>query len=437
MIHNTNNLFSGSLDTPLAERLRPNSIDRVIGQEAILGAEAPIGRMISSKKLSSLILWGPPGTGKTTIAKLISGQFKSDFIVLSAVSSGVSELRNIIKTAKEKRQFNVKTILFIDEIHRFNRSQQDIFLPHIEDGTIILIGATTENPSFEINSALLSRLHTLLVKPLSLQSMEQLIIRAEKLEQKELRLQPKARSELCEMAGGDARYLLNMVEEVFKLSEKDSLDSDGLKKLLQNHMPLYDKAGDGHYNLISALHKSLRGSDVDASLYWLARMLEGGEDPRYIARRLIRFSSEDIGLADPQALVQAIAAFQAFEILGSPEGDLSLVQAVIYLATSPKSNSVYISEKLARNSATKSSTLPPPKHILYPANKFIRGFGHGDNYQYDHDTKEGFSGQTYFPDDFKKINFYNPTPRGFEAKIRKRLNYWDTIRNMKTKNNGN
>ena len=389
--------------------------------------------MVASGNLGSIILWGPPGTGKTTIARLLADQTDLHFERLSAVFSGVADLRRVFDTARDRRQMGQGTLLFIDEIHRFNRAQQDGFLPYVEDGTVILVGATTENPSFELNAALLSRTQVLVLNRLDDGSLEELLLRAEKETGRKLPLQPDARAALRAMADGDGRYLLNMVEAVLTSPDEPLLDTQALTAVVQRRVPLYDKSQEGHYNLISALHKSLRGSDTDAALYWLARMLAGGEDPRYIARRLVRFASEDIGLADPQALVQSIAAWEAYERLGSPEGELAIVQCVIYLATAPKSNAAYIAAGAAARTARETGSLDPPKHIRNAPTKLMQDLGYGAGYEYDHDSAEGFSGQNYFPDGMARIRFYKPGERGFEREIVKRLEYWDGLRQKKKK----
>jgi putative ATPase len=387
--------------------------------------------MIDTGKLSSIILWGPPGTGKTTIARLLADQTNLHFERLSAVFSGVQDLRKIFETAKGKREMGQGSLLFVDEIHRFNRAQQDGFLPYVEDGTVILVGATTENPSFELNAALLSRTQVLVLNRLDDAAQEELLVRAEKEDSKPLPLDTDARAALRAMADGDGRYLLNMVEAVLAHGGDEDIDTARLTEVVQRRVPLYDKSQEAHYNLISALHKSLRGSDTDAALYWLARMLAGGEDPRYIARRLLRFASEDIGLADPQALVQAIASWEAYERLGSPEGELAIVQCVIYLGTAPKSNAAYKAEKSAAQAAKDNGSLDPPKHILNAPTSLMKDLGYGDGYEYDHNAENAFSGQNYFPDGMERQNFYQPVERGFERDIAKRLEYWDKLRRNK------
>jgi len=387
--------------------------------------------MIDTGKLSSIILWGPPGTGKTTIARLLADQTNLHFERLSAVFSGVQDLRKIFETARGKREMGQGTLLFVDEIHRFNRAQQDGFLPYVEDGTVILVGATTENPSFELNAALLSRTQVLVLNRLDDAAQEELLVRAEKEDSKPLPLDTDARAALRAMADGDGRYLLNMVEAVLAHGGDEDIDTARLTEVVQRRVPLYDKSQEAHYNLISALHKSLRGSDTDAALYWLARMLASGEDPRHIARRLLRFASEDIGLADPQALVQAIASWEAYERLGSPEGELAIVQCVIYLGTAPKSNAAYKAEKSAARAAKDNGSLDPPKHILNAPTSLMKDLGYGDGYEYDHNAENAFSGQNYFPDGMERQNFYQPVERGFERDIAKRLEYWDKLRRNK------
>ena len=422
-------LFESQAPRPLADRLRPQSLEEVVGQDHVLGAEAPLGRMVASGRLASLVLWGPPGCGKTTIARLLAEATTLEFEPLSAVFSGVADLRKVFERAKQRRLAGRGTLLFVDEIHRFNRAQQDGFLPYVEDGTVILVGATTENPSFELNPALLSRCQVLVLKRLEEPALRELVARAEALEGRDLPLAAEARAALLAMADGDGRYLLNLAEEVLSLGAVEPLDPAGLAAVVQKRAPLYDKGQESHYNLISALHKSLRGSDCDAALYWFARMLAGGEDPHYIARRIVRFAVEDVGLADPNALTQTIAAWQAFERIGSPEGELALAQAVIYLATAPKSNAAYKAYGAARRSAGESGSLAPPAYILNAPTGLMRDLGYGKGYAYDHDTPEAFSGQDYFPESLGRQSFYHPVERGFEREIRKRLEYWSKLRN--------
>ena len=425
------NLFESTVTRPLADRMRPESLGDVVGQDHLIGAAGPLGRMVANGRMTSIILWGPPGTGKTTIARLLADQSDLEFEPLSAVFSGVADLRKVFDRAKDRRSVGRGTLLFIDEIHRFNKAQQDGFLPYVEDGTVVLVGATTENPSFELNSALLSRAQVLVLNRLSDEAMDALLSRAESVEGETLPVNADARAALRAMADGDGRYLLNMAEEVFTLSNDTVLDTKALASAVQKRMPLYDKSQDGHYNLISALHKSLRGSDADAALYWFARMLAGGEDSTYILRRLVRFASEDIGLADPHALPQSIAAWEAFDRLGSPEGELAVAQCVIYLATAPKSNASYKAEKSAKKSARDTGSLMPPKHILNAPTKLMSELGYGEGYDYDHDAEDGFSGQNYFPEEMQRSRFYNPEGKGFEREIVKRLEYWDKLRREK------
>ena len=425
------NLFESTVTRPLADRMRPESLGDVVGQDHLIGAAGPLGRMVANGRMTSIILWGPPGTGKTTIARLLADQSDLEFEPLSAVFSGVADLRKVFDRAKDRRSVGRGTLLFIDEIHRFNKAQQDGFLPYVEDGTVVLVGATTENPSFELNSALLSRAQVLVLNRLSDEAMDALLSRAESVEGETLPVNADARAALRAMADGDGRYLLNMAEEVFTLSNDTVLDTKALASAVQKRMPLYDKSQDGHYNLISALHKSLRGSDADAALYWFARMLAGGEDSTYILRRLVRFASEDIGLADPHALPQSIAAWEAFDRLGSPEGELAVAQCVIYLATAPKSNASYKAEKSAKKSARETGSLMPPKHILNAPTKLMSELGYGEGYAYDHDAEDGFSGQNYFPEEMQRLRFYKPEEKGFEREIVKRLEYWDKLRREK------
>ena len=415
---------------PLADRLRPRKVGDVVGQDHLVGTDGTLTRMLRSGRLQSMILWGPPGSGKTTVARLLADETNLVFEQLSAIFSGVQDLRKAFDRAKSRRETGKGTLLFIDEIHRFNRAQQDGFLPHVEDGTITLVGATTENPSFELNGALLSRALTLVFHRLDDAALEELLKRAETEEGRPMPLDAEARETLMAMADGDGRTILNMAEEVFGAAAVGSpqIDRAALTKLVQRRAPLYDKSRDGHYNLISALHKSVRGSDPDASLYWLARMLDGGEDRLYIARRLVRMAIEDIGLADPQALVQALAAKDVYDFLGSPEGELALAQTVIYLATAPKSNAAYAAFGTAMHAAKDHGSLSPPKHILSAPTKLMKQEGYGAGYEYDHSSPEAFSGQNYFPDDMARQRFYDPDGRGFEAELKKRLAKWDDLR---------
>jgi len=425
--------LEGGAPRPLADLLRPMSLDDVVGQDHLIGPDAPLRRMYNAAKLTSLILWGPPGSGKTTIALLLNAKSQLHFEQLSAVFSGVADLRKIFDQARQRRRDGIGTLLFVDEIHRFNRAQQDGFLPYVEDGTIILIGATTENPSFELNAALLSRAQVMVLRRLDDANLETLLARAEAKTGKLLPLTADARATLRAMADGDGRFVLNLAEELFALDIASPLDPGQLVQTVQRRAPVYDKAQEGHYNLISALHKTLRGSDTDAALYYLARMLTAGEDPLYIARRLVRFAVEDIGLADPNALVQALAAKEAYDFLGSPEGELGLVQAVIYLGTAPKSNAVYRASKAANMAAKEQGSVSPPKHILNAPTKMMREQGYGAGYQYDHDMPEGFSGQNYFPEEMPRQRFYNPAGHGFEREVKKRLAYWDGLRDRLAK----
>ena len=425
-------LFESTGSRPLADRLRPRTLDEVVGQDHLLGPEGALRRMVDGGRLASIILWGPPGTGKTTIARLIADNIDLAFEPLSAVFSGVADLRKVFERAKGQRLSGRGTLLFIDEIHRFNRAQQDGFLPYVENGTVILVGATTENPSFELNPALLSRAQVFVLNRLGDVAMEALLKRAEQAESRNLPVDEGARIALRAMADGDGRFLLNLAEELLQLKPGAILDPAGLAETVQRRAPVYDKGQESHYNLISALHKSLRGSDCDAALYWMARMLDGGEDPHYIARRLLRFAYEDIGMADPQAAVQALTAWETYERLGSPEGDLALAQAVIYLATAPKSNAAYRAFSASRKLAKRAGSLMPPKHILNAPTSLMSELGYGEGYAYDHDAPDAFSGQNYFPDGMARENLYQPVERGNERDILKRLEYWDKLRCLKS-----
>ncbi|MCR9215249.1 MAG: replication-associated recombination protein A [Proteobacteria bacterium] len=428
-------LFEKALDNepgsrPLADRLRPGRLSEVVGQDHLLKEGAPLQRMLFSDWLASIIFWGPPGSGKTTIARLLAQEVDMYFEQISAVFSGVADLRKAFEAAKLRRQDGKRTLLFVDEIHRFNRAQQDGFLPYVEDGTITLVGATTENPSFELNGALLSRCQVLVLERHDEASLAALLERAEELEGRTIPLTADAREALLHLADGDGRFFLNMAETVFRSGDQE-LDVEGLTRVISKRAPAYDKDKEGHYNLISALHKSLRGSDVDAALYWFSRMIDGGEDPLYLARRLVRFAVEDIGMADPNALVQANAAKDAYHFLGSPEGELAIAQSVIYLATAPKSNAGYAAFKLAKSAARKHGSHMPPKHILNAPTALMKDLGYGKDYAYDHNDEDGFSGQNYFPDEMRREQYYSPPERGFEREVRKRLEYWAKLRAKK------
>jgi putative ATPase len=413
---------------PLAERLRPKTIDEVIGQGQILAKDAPLQAMLASRKLGSVVFWGPPGVGKTTLARLLADHTNLHFEQISAIFSGVADLKKYFESAKLRAANGRGTLLFVDEIHRFNKAQQDGFLPHMEDGTILLVGATTENPSFELNAALLSRAQVMVLTRLSEVDLDQLLERAEKDLGQKLALRPPARQALVSMADGDGRALLNLIEQVAGWKTTADLEPQDLMARLTRRAVIYDKLGDEHYSLISALHKSVRGSDPDASLYWLSRMLEGGEDPRYLARRILRMAIEDIGLADPQAQTHCLQAWETYERLGSPEGELALAQAVIYLALAPKSNAGYAAYKAARGAAKTSGSAPPPQHVLNAPTDLMKDQGYGQGYKYDHVAEGGFSGQNYFPDILDRQSFYQPAERGFERDLDKRLQYFNNLR---------
>jgi putative ATPase len=416
---------------PLADRLRPARIDDIVGQGKVLGPDGPLGAMLASGSLSSLILWGPPGVGKTTIARLFADKTDLAFVQISAIFTGIPDLRKVFETARLRRQQGRGTLLFVDEIHRFNRAQQDGFLPYMEDGTILLVGATTENPSFELNAALLSRAQVIVLERLTLVDLEHLAQRAEREVARALPLDPDARDALLEMSDGDGRALLNLIEQIMAWKADTRLSRDQLSQRLMRRAAKFDKSGDEHYNLISALHKSVRGSDPDAALYWLGRMLEGGEDPRFLARRITRMAIEDIGLADPDAQARCLQAWEVYERLGSPEGELALAQAVIYLALAPKSNAGYLAFAAARETARKTGSEPPPKHILNAPTRLMKEQGYGKGYAYDHDAEDGFSGQNYFPDTVKRPIFYQPVERGNERELKKRLEWFAKLRDKR------
>jgi putative ATPase len=415
-------------NAPLADRLRPKSLKEVVGQEHLTGPDGAIGRMVAAGRLASMILWGPPGTGKTSIARLLADAVGLRFVAVSAIFSGVADLKKIFADARTAARAGQKTLLFVDEIHRFNRAQQDGFLPYVEDGTVTLVGATTENPSFEINAALLSRCQVLILRRLDHDALEELVRRAEALEDRALPVTAEAREALIASADGDGRFLLNQVETLFSVEIEQPLAPAELSDLLHRRVPVYDKDREGHYNLISALHKSIRGSDPQAALYYLARMLVAGEEPLYLLRRLTRAAVEDVGMADPNALLQCLAAKEMYDFLGSPEGEIGIVQACLYLATAPKSNATYVAQKKAWSSAKETGSLMPPMHILNAPTKLMKKVGYGKGYAYDHDADEGFSGQDYWPEEMEPQAFYEPTDRGFEARVKERLDYWEQRR---------
>lgn len=426
-------LFSAKIKRPLADRLRPQSLTEVVGQNHLVGENAPLGRMLKSGKISSFILWGPPGCGKTTIARLIAEYTNLYFEQISAVFSGVADLKRVFQYAQERRSLQGKgTLLFVDEIHRFNKSQQDGFLPYVEDGTVILVGATTENPSFELNAALLSRCQVFVLNRLTADDFEELLLRAEKETGHKLPVDEEAREFIKAVADGDGRYILNLAESIWSYAQKDEIfTKDNIMNIIRSRAPVYDKGRDGHYNLISAVHKSLRGSDVDAALYWVARMLEAGEDAKYILRRLTRFAVEDVSLADPNAITQAIACWNTYDRLGSPEGDLAVMQLTAYLATAPKSAGVYKAMHAARDLARKTGSLMPPKNILNAPTKLMKQLGYHEGYEYDPDCEDGFSGANYFPDGMSRVKLYFPVERGFEREVKKRIDYFDNLRKEK------
>jgi putative ATPase len=417
-----------AVNAPLADRLRPQTLSDIVGQEHLTGPDGAIGRMVAAGRLSSMILWGPPGTGKTSIARLLADSVGMHYMAISAVFSGVADLKKAFAEAEQVARMDKTTLLFVDEIHRFNRAQQDGFLPFVERGIVTLVGATTENPSFELNAALLSRTQVMVLHRLDDVALNALLQRAEELEGRALPITPDARAALVNSADGDGRFLLNQAETLFSIAADETFDPAAMAALLHRRMPVYDKDREGHYNLISALHKSLRGSDPQAALYWLARMLVAGEEPLYVLRRMVRFASEDIGLADPQALIQCLAAKDAYEFLGSPEGELAIAQACLYLATAPKSNAAYKAQKTAWKSARDTGSLMPPANILNAPTKLMKDIGYGKDYAYDHDVEDGFSGDNYWPDEMAPQEFYKPVERGFERQVNERLQYWARLR---------